>query len=406
MNRLLEGEVGSGKTMVATLAMFNVSLANLQTVLMAPTEILAAQHYKTISSLLKASGVKVALLTRSQQKINDQTVTNHKILDQLLAGEIKIIVGTHALIQERVEFKKLALAIIDEQHRFGVEQRKLLREKSGDPKITPHLLSMTATPIPRSLALTLYGDLDLSIIKEMPKERKKVITEIVDPAKRQQTYNFIRDQIRDGRQAFVICPLIDLSDKLGVKAVTEEYEKLTKEVFPELKIAMLHGKLKAAQKEKIMADFLAKQSDILVSTSVVEVGVDVPNASVMLIEGADRFGLAQLHQFRGRVGRSNFQSYCFLFSDNPSQKTKTRLQALISAKDGFELAELDLQLRGPGEIYGTVQSGLPVFRIAQLSDHELIVKTKNAAELVAPHLEKYPILQEKINQLIKEVHLE
>jgi len=406
MNRLLEGEVGSGKTMVATLAMFNASLADWQTVLMAPTEILAAQHYKTIASLLAPSGIKVALLTHSQQKIDDQAVTSHKILDQLRAGEIKIIVGTHALIQEKVEFKKLALAIIDEQHRFGVKQRKLLREKSGDPKITPHLLSMTATPIPRSLALTLYGDLDLSIIKEMPKERKKVITEVIDSTSRQQTYDFIRDQIQNGRQIFVICPLIDPSDKLGVKAVTEEYEKLTKEIFPEFKVAMLHGKLKSAEKEKIMANFLAKQSDILVSTSVIEVGVDIPNATVILIEGADRFGLAQLHQFRGRVGRSNFQSYCFLFSDNPSQKTKTRLQALISAKDGFELAELDLQLRGPGEIHGTVQSGLPVFKIAQLSDHELIVQTKNAVELVAPHLEQYQILKDKINQLIEDTHLE
>ena len=406
MNRLLEGEVGSGKTVVATLAIFNTALAEKQSVLMAPTEILASQHYKTISNLLAQSGFKVALLSRSQQLINNQAATKREISSYLETGEIKIIIGTHALIQEGIQFKNLALAIVDEQHRFGVEQRKLLREKSGDPKTIPHLLSMTATPIPRSLALTLYGDLDLSIIREMPKERKKIITEIVDPVKRQQTYNFIREQIASGRQIFVVCPLIDPSDRLGVKAVTEEYEKLKKEIFPEFKIAMLHGKLKPADKEKVMIDFLAKQSDILVSTSVIEVGVDVPNASVMLIEGADRFGLAQLHQFRGRVGRANHQSYCFLLTENPSQRTKIRLQALISAKDGFELAELDLQLRGPGEVYGIIQSGLPIFKIAQLSDYDLISQTKKAVEIVGPNLNEYPILKNKISQMIKEVHLE
>jgi ATP-dependent DNA helicase RecG len=406
MNRLLEGEVGSGKTVVAAIVMFNVALNDFQSVLMAPTEILAGQHYKTIINLLKKTKIKVALLTRSQRLIDDKSVTKKKILNQLKSGEVKIVIGTHALIQEGIEFKNLALAIIDEQHRFGVEQRKLLREKSGDPQTIPHLLSMTATPIPRSLALTLYGDLDLSLIKELPKERKKVITEIVEATNRQQTYDFIQNEIKAGRQIFVICPLIDPSDKLGVKAVTEEYEKLKKEVFPDLKIVMLHGKLKSEEKEKVMANFLAKQSDILVSTSIVEVGVDVPNATVMLIEGADRFGLAQLHQFRGRVGRANYQSYCFLFTDNTSQKTKTRLQALVEAKDGFELAELDLKFRGPGEIYGTVQSGLPVFKIAQLSDHEIISQTKKATEMVGPNLEKYPILKKKIDQLIKEVHLE
>ncbi len=406
MNRLLEGEVGSGKTVVAVLAMFNVALVKKQSVLMAPTEILAAQHYKTIANLLRSTELKVALLSRSQQLINNTVVTKKKILDLLKSDEIKIIIGTHALLQEGVEFNNLALAIIDEQHRFGVEQRKILREKSGDPRIMPHLLSMTATPIPRSLSLTLYGDLDLSLIKEMPKERKKIITQIIDPAKRQQTYDFVREQVKAGRQIFVVCPLIDPSDKLGVKAVTEEYEKLKKEIFPEFKIAMIHGKLKPAAKEKVMVDFLAKESDILVSTSVVEVGVDVPNASVMIIEGADRFGLASLHQFRGRVGRSEHQSYCFLFTDNPSQKTKFRLQALVSAKDGFELAELDLQLRGPGEIYGTVQSGLPVFKIAQLSDYELISQTKKAVEIIGPDLENYPVLKSKLSQIIKKVHLE
>lgn len=406
MNRLLEGEVGSGKTVVATIAMFNTALNNKQAVLMAPTEILASQHHKTITSLLDKSNFDVALLTKSQQLINNKPVDKKEVIEKLSSGDIKIIIGTHALIQGVVNFKNLSLAIIDEQHRFGVGQRRTLKEKSGDPKTSPHLLSMTATPIPRSLALTLYGDLDLSIIKELPKKRKKIITKIVDAKDRKQTYDFIKEQVKEGRQVFVVCPLIDLSDKLGVKAVTEEFKKLSEEVFPDLNISMIHGKLKSEKKESVMSEFLAKQSDILVSTSVVEVGVDVPNATVMLIEGADRFGLSQLHQFRGRVGRGENQSYCFLFSDNSNERTKSRLEALTQAKDGFELAELDLELRGPGEIYGTVQSGLPIFQIAQLSNHELIVETKKAAELVGPKIEQYSVLKNKINQLTKEIHLE
>ncbi|MFA6215366.1 MAG: ATP-dependent DNA helicase RecG [Patescibacteria group bacterium] len=409
MNRLLEGEVGSGKTVVAAMAILNVALSGKQSVLMAPTEILARQHYQSLVKLLQNLKVKTALLTRSQRLIDNEAVSKNNILKQLKSGEIAIAIGTHALIQDEVEFKNLALAVVDEQHRFGVNQRKNLKQQSGQFNYIPHLLSMTATPIPRSLALALYGDLDLSIIKEMPKERKKIITKIVDACDRTKAYDFISDQIKIGRQVFVICPLIDPSDKLGVKAATEEYDKLKKEIFPNLNIALLHGKLKAEAKEKIMAGFLAKESDILVATSVVEVGVDVPNASVMLIEGADRFGLSQLHQFRGRVGRSIYQSYCLLFTDNQGQKTKARLQALVAAKDGFELAELDLKFRGPGEIYGTAQSGYPEFKIAQLTDSEIIKEAKEAAEIIikeSPDLKNYPILKNKMEGFIKTIHLE
>ena len=409
MNRLLEGEVGSGKTVVAVIALLNVFLNNQQSVLMAPTEILAAQHYKNISNLFRGVDLKIALLTRSQALINGQASTKKRILNQIKSGAIQVVIGTHALIQEKIEFNNLALAIIDEQHRFGVSQRRLLKEKSGNPQTVPHLLSMTATPIPRSLALALYGDLDLSVIRELPKERKKIVTKVVEPSGRLAVYQFIREQIQAGRQAFVICPLIDPSDKLGVKAVTQEYDRLKKDIFPDLEIGMLHGKLKPAVKEEIMADFLARKSDILVATSVVEVGVDVANASIMLIEGAERFGLAQLHQFRGRVGRSLHQSYCFLFTENENEKTKARLQALVTAKDGFELAEYDLKFRGPGEIYGIRQSGWLDFRIAQLTDYQIIGETKKAAEIVissSPDLKKYPALRQKTEQFIQSIHWE
>ncbi|MFA6410879.1 MAG: ATP-dependent DNA helicase RecG [Candidatus Buchananbacteria bacterium] len=407
MNRLLEGDVGSGKTVVAALAMLNVALNQKQAVLMAPTEILASQHYKNICSLFEKTEIKIGLMTKSQKQIGQETVSKKKIIDDLSRGDINLVVGTHALIQDDIAFKDLVLAVIDEQHRFGVGQRKILRQKSGNCQDLPHLLSMTATPIPRSLALTFCGDLDLSIIREMPKERKKIITKVVDSKNRKLAYDFVREQVKLGRQIFVICPLIDPSDKLGVKSVTTEYEKLKKEIFPDLKIDMLHGKLKSADKEQIMQDFLAKKSDILVATSVVEVGVDVPNASVMLIEGSERFGLAQLHQFRGRVGRSSHQSYCFLFTDSQTQKTKERLEALVTAKDGFELAEFDLKFRGPGEIYGTIQSGFPEFKLAELTDYELVQKAKSAAEkILADDLNNYPLLKQKMNQFAKKIHLE
>jgi len=428
MSRLLEGDVGSGKTIVALIAMLNVALSGKQAVLMVPTEILAKQHYETICRLLENFNVKVGLVTRSQKMQNYELlitnyelkakVKNNKIDSQYIIDSSDIIIGTQALIQEDIKFNNLALAIIDEQHRFGVQQRKLLLEKTspqpsplkgeGD-KLTPHLLSMTATPIPRSLALALYGDLDLSLINQMPKDRKKIITKIVPENKRAAAYEFIRAQIGAGRQVFVICPLIDLSDKLGVKSVEAEYQKLAKIVFPELAIGKLHGKMKAAEKEKIMSEFLAGKIKILVATSVVEVGVDVPNASVMMIEGADRFGLAQSHQFRGRVGRSSHQSYCFLFTDNQSAPTLKRLEALVDCASGFELAKLDLKFRGPGEFYGTAQKGFPELKMASLFDYTLMKQARDqAVKLIAEDagLGKWPALKEKLGEWEKLVHLE
>jgi len=419
MARLLEGDVGSGKTVVALIAMLNAALAGKQAVLMAPTEILAKQHYDTVCRLLENFDVKVGLVTRSQKKMNNvlcilynreeikqdkQSVHNTKYIIQ----NTDIIIGTHALIQEDIKFKNLALAVIDEQHRFGVEQRKVLVEKSGG-ELTPHLLSMTATPIPRSLALALYGDLELSVLNEMPKDRKKIITSVVPESKREKAYEFIREQIRQGRQVFVICPLIDLSDKLGVKSVEEEYKKLDKIVFPEIAMGKLHGRMKSQEKETIMQEFLAGKIKILVATSVVEVGLDAPNAAVMMIEGADRFGLAQLHQFRGRVGRSIYQSYCFLFTDSDADKTLKRLAAVVKYNNGFELAKIDLKFRGPGQVYGVEQKGFPELKLASLFDYGLMkLSREQAVKLVATDasLSKWPALKEKLGEWEKVVHLE
>ncbi len=410
MNRLLEGDVGSGKTIVAALAMFNVALNQKQSVLMVPTEILAKQHFDTITKLLKNFNIKIGLLTRTDKKINSKSkISKKKLLEEIKNGDVKIIIGTHALIQESVEFKNLTLAIIDEQHRFGVEQRKILKEKSGDVLTTPHLFSMTATPIPRSLALILYGDLALSIIKELPKGRKKIITKVVEQDKRDKAYNFIKKEVKNSRQVFVICPLIDESDKLGVKSVKAEYKKLSEEIFPDLKIGLLHSKLKTQEKEKVMKEFSENKVNILVATSVVEVGVDVPNTTIMMIEGADRFGLAQLHQFRGRVGRSKFQSYCLLFTDSTNPKTLERMQALVNSQDGFDLAEKDLELRGPGEVYGTKQSGLPDLKIASLTDFSIIKQAQSWAVKILekdPRLTKYPLLAKRLRKFEKTVHLE
>jgi len=426
MNRLLEGDVGSGKTMVAIISALNVIFNNKQVAFMAPTEILARQHFLNISKILKKYPINIGLLTNSFNEINNQSLimnheslkTKHKskttqrklILQAIAQGKINFIIGTHALIQEKANFKSLEFVIIDEQHRFGVEQRKALREKSGNPLTSPHLLSMTATPIPRSLALTLYGDLDLSVLDEMPKDRKKIITKLVSPKDRSKAYEFIKNQINLGHQVFVICPLIEESDKLGVKAATAEYQKLKEEIFPEYQIGLVHGKLKAKEKEKVMNEFSQNKLHILVATAVVEVGIDIPNATVMIIEGAERFGLAQLHQFRGRIGRGTDQSYCFLFTDSWSEKTQKRLQALITCQNGFELAETDLKLRGAGDLYGTIQSGfLDNLKIASLSDFDLIKKAKYQAEKLIqknPHFDNLPTLQEKLNQFFARIHLE
>jgi ATP-dependent DNA helicase RecG len=399
MNRLLNGDVGSGKTIIAILAALETAQAGYQVALMAPTEILAKQHFQTLKDFLKKSKLRIGLLTSSEvqafvrsptpNKNRSWTPKTHKkitrpqLKKQIAQGEIDILVGTHALIQEKLSFKNLALAIIDEQHRFGVAQRAALQKKiyrmEDGLSTIPHLLSMTATPIPRTLALTIYGDLDISLIKELPKGRQKIITKIITPADRQKAYNFIKNQVKQKKQVFVICPLIDESEKLEVKSVTQEYDKLSKEVFPQFKIAMLHGKLKPKEKEEIMKEFKKGKTDILVSTSVVEVGVDIPNVTVMIIEGADRFGLAQLHQFRGRVGRGKEQSYCFLSTDSTAKKTHQRLKAILTAKDGFELAEKDLKIRGSGDFIGTRQWGLPDLTMASLDDLGLVKKARQAA---------------------------
>jgi ATP-dependent DNA helicase RecG len=420
MNRLLEGDVGSGKTIVAIIASLAVIKAGHQVAIMAPTEVLAKQHFDEIAKLLWQFKIDIGLLTGKKDKLRSKKlkgdtleISKEKLIERAKTGEVDLLVGTHSLIQDKVKFKSLGLVVLDEQHRFGVEQRaKLcLKKDSG----VPHLLSMTATPIPRTLALTLYGDLNLSIIKEMPKERKKIITKLVSPKKRNQAYSFIKKEIEKGRQIFFICPKIEES-KSGkktawsdLKSVEEEKERLEKEVFPEFKIGMLHGKMKSSEKEKIMKDFRNKKTDILVSTSVIEVGIDIKNATVMVIEGAEMFGLSQLHQFRGRVGRDEFQSYCFLFTNSSNLKTKKRLEALLTSKDGFELAEKDLEIRGPGDFLGKRQWGSADFTMDALKDIELIEKTREAAKTLLekdPLLKNCSVLKKRVSALKQKLHLE
>jgi ATP-dependent DNA helicase RecG len=419
MNRLLEGDVGSGKTIVAVISALNTIKSGFQVALMAPTEILAQQHFQKIGKLLEKEKVKIGLMTGKENKIFFQKkiekLKREEILKKIKEGEIDFLIGTHALIQEEIEFKNLAFVILDEQHRFGVEQRAKLCQGRD---FIPHFLSMTATPIPRTLALTIYGDLDISLIDEMPKGRKKIITKVISPKDRQKAYNFIRQEVKRGRQVFVICPRIEPKNQktekrllswAEVKAVKEEYEKLSKIVFPDLKIGILHGKMKSQEKEKIMEDFKNKKIDILVSTSVIEVGIDIENATIMMIEGAERFGLAQLHQFRGRVGRGIHQSFCFLFTESPAKRTKERLKALISCQNGFELAERDLKIRGPGDFIGQRQWGIPDLAMDSLKDIFLVEKTKKAAKEILkedPKLKNYPLLRERLEKFRERIHLE
>lgn len=410
MNRLLEGDVGSGKTVVAALVLYNVVLNNKQGAMMAPTEILAKQHFESLQKTYDDT-MRVALLTRSQCEMMNVSFTQktkkgkrEELIQYVKEGKIDILVGTHAILSEDIAFKDLSLVIVDEQHRFGVAQRKKIREQSGNKKTIPHFLSMTATPIPRSFALTLYGDLDISIIKEMPAGRKEIKTKVVDPHGRAAAYDFIKEQIQEGRQVFVICPLIEDTNSTEKKSVLAEYEKLSNQIFPEQRVSYLHGKMKAADKDATMNAFAAGEIDILVSTSVVEVGVNIPNASVMMIEGAERFGLAQLHQFRGRVGRSSHQSYCFLFTDSDGIGVNERLKYFENTSDGFSLAEYDLQLRGPGEVYGTTQSGMMNFRLATMRDVDIIKKARDIARDI--DFERYPQLREKVSEWERSVHLE
>ena len=420
MNRLLEGDVGSGKTIVALIAALETIKAGYQAAFMAPTEILAKQHFKEVASRFKNFNINIGLLTGKEDKFISKKlkqepieISRNKLLEKSLKKEIDILIGTHALIQDRVKFGNLALVILDEQHRFGVEQRARLAGTGGGLSPScPHLLSMTATPIPRSLALTIYGDLDLSLIEQLPKGRKKIITKIVPLTERNKTYSFIKKEIKKGRQVFIIYPRIEANNDetlTETKAVKQEYERLSKKVFPDLKLAMLHGKMTPKEKEKIMLDLKNRKTDILVSTSVIEVGIDVPNATVMLIEGAERFGLAQLHQFRGRVGRSKYQSYCFLLTESPARKTHQRLKALISAQNGFELAEKDLQIRGPGDFSGTRQWGIPDLIMDSLKDFSLVEKTREAAKRILEkdkQLKNYPWLKERLKEFNQRIHLE
>lgn len=569
MNRLLEGDVGSGKTVVASIAALSVSSKNYQTAFLAPTEILAEQHFKTISKLLNGFPIEIALLTSAQSKLLEhEKITKKELAKRIYEGKVHVVVGTHALIQKEIKFGNLAFVVVDEQHRFGVEQRASLLRRStqnmpiSDTKVTntpelheqnqkhiverelsyklcgiffeiqreigrycrerqyadlleqklknsglsfvrenpieiadrksnfadfiienkiiteikakpffekndyyqisrylenknielgmlvnfrqqylkpkrivnskfksfgtfvsnsdisgrnsaviPHLLSMTATPIPRTLALTMYGDLDLSLLKELPKGRKKIITKIVAPANRNKAYDFIENQIKTGRQAFVICPLIEESESMimsDVKAATKEYEKLSKEIFPHLKIGLLHGKMPPKEKEEIMKNFKDKKIDVLVSTSVIEVGIDIPNASVMMIEGADRFGLSQLHQFRGRVGRAEHQSYCFLFTESPAKATSARLRAVVECEDGFKLAEKDLQIRGPGQFFGKEQSGIPDLAMSSLKNPKMIEEVQQAVKifLEKSKIENHPHLKIQLASFKQNIHWE
>ena len=372
MNRLLQGDVGSGKTVVAGLVACQVAHAGFQTAIMAPTEILASQHAETLNKLLQPFDIKVGLLTGSVKGASRKT-----LYEQIKNGKVDVIVGTHALIQDTVKFYKLGFVVIDEQHRFGVKQRQALLSKS---EFMPHMLAMTATPIPRSLALTVYGELDVSILNELPKGRKSIITKIWSPNSRVQLYKEIEAQLEAGRQAYIICSLIEDNPDNEIKSVQAEFKKLQNSVFKHRKIGLLHGKLKPDEKDAVMQQFAMGELDILVSTTVVEVGVDVPNSTVIVIEDADRFGLSQLHQLRGRVGRSIYQSYCYLVTST-SAKPSQRLKAVEKSNDGFYLAEVDLKLRGPGEIYGKAQHGALNLQIATLADVKLINRAQKQAKL-------------------------
>jgi ATP-dependent DNA helicase RecG len=459
MNRLLNGDVGSGKTVVAAIASLQAMSADYQVAIMAPTEVLARQHFENFCISFANYDFNIALLTNSYKLIchselppatlsrsdcghgdsgsnkitclpvgrdsgseagmtkmdarNDKKIRN-SFLKKIKSGEINLVIGTHAIIQKDVKFKNLALVIIDEQHRFGVAQRALLQQetmeaKDGQKSTIPHLLTMTATPIPRTLAIAFSGSLDISILDEMPKDRKKIITKIIPPENRPEIYSFVRSEINSGRQVFVIFPLIEESKVLTeIKAATIEHKRLS-EIFPEFNIGLLHGRLKSAEKEKVMQNFKDKQLDILVSTSVVEVGIDIPNATVMIIEDADRFGLSQLHQFRGRVGRGEYQSYCYLLTSSASDKTSARLRALVESHDGFEIAQKDLELRGPGQFFGTVQSGLPDIAMENLTNVKLIKYSQVEAKellLIDPELKKHPATREALQKFSQKIHLE
>jgi len=372
MSRLLQGDVGSGKTVVAVAAILATVRNGMQAAVMAPTSILAEQHYHTISALLQSMDVSCALLVGSLTELEKEAVRQ-----RAASGECQVVIGTHALIQDAVQFSDLGLVVVDEQHRFGVEQRGALRSKGT--AYQPHLLTMSATPIPRTLAMTVYGDLDITVLDELPPNRQPVVTAVRDKSSRERIYAFVSSQIKQGHQAFIVYPLVEESDNSNAKAAVTEYQRLKQEVFPQHRLGLLHGRLKPEEKEQTMSAFEAKQYDILVSTAVVEVGIDIPNATVILVEGAERFGLAQLHQFRGRVGRGESKSYCILVSDDTSETSLRRLQYMEESNDGFFLAEKDLEIRGPGDMFGIRQSGLPNLKVARLSDTAILERARAAA---------------------------
>ena len=406
MNRLVQGDVGSGKTAVAAGCAWLAVRSGWQCAMMAPTEILAEQHAKTLSAMLAPAGIEVGLLTGSMKASEKR-----KVLAALETGALPFVVGTHALLSQGVAFHRLGLVITDEQHRFGVEQRAALAAKAGgEEDFSPNVLVMSATPIPRTLALIIYGDLDVSVIDELPPGRMPVKTVLVGESKRQRMYGFVRDQVREGRQVYIVCPAVEENPEgaWDLKAVTEYARTLGEQVFPDLRVGLVHGRMKAKEKEAAMAAFTAGETHILVSTTVIEVGVDVPNASLIIIENADRYGLSQLHQLRGRVGRGKHQSWCVLVSDNRSPDTRARLKVLTQTNDGFQIAEEDLKLRGPGDFFGERQHGLPALRVADLETDTRVLKEAQdaAAEVLAddPDLarpEHCPLL-EKVRRLFAE----
>lgn len=405
MNRLLEGDVGSGKTVVSAIAMYIAHLNGYQSTLMAPTEILALQHFETLKTLFEPFGITVGLATGSK-KLGVSSLGKEKSLSS--DSELQtpnIIVGTHALIQKGINFEKLGLVVIDEQQRFGVEQRAMLRQKAKNP----HFLTMTATPIPRTILLAIYKDLDVSLLHELPHGRKHIKTWLVPPVKRNNAYLWIKKQIVESDykdQAFIVCPFIEESESMDtVKAAKSEFERLQKEDLKGLKLGLLHGKLKAKEKNEILEQFRDKKIHVLVATPVVEVGIDIPDATIMIIEAADRFGLSQLHQLRGRVGRGDKQSYCLLFTESSSDIVLKRLKFMETSHSGFELAELDLKLRGPGDMFGTRQHGSAGFRIADFGNYALVNQAKMEAESLLPHLSQNPQLAEKVeNVSLKLIH--
>ncbi len=434
MSRLLEGDVGSGKTAVAASAIYAITTtapknqpsAKLQTAYMVPTEILAKQHFESFIQYFSHLNINIGLITSSgcrkfPSKVDPTgwtKISRAQLLKWTANGEIPILIGTHSLISKSVIFKNLAFVIIDEQHRFGLMQRQGLAQKtdirSENKKIMPHLLSMTATPIPRTLALTIYGDLDLTLLDQMPHGRKPIITEIITPDKREKTYEKIRTELQEDRQAYVICPRIEEPDPdkataLQVKSVQAEAQRLKRDVFKEYKIGILHSKMKPAEKEKIMDDFSSGKTNILVATSVIEVGVNVPNATIIILEGAERFGLAQLHQLRGRVIRSNHQAFCYIFSETKTKKTLDRLNALKTAKDGFELAEFDLTLRGAGELTGRKQWGISDLGMEAIKNIKMVEASRHEAQKIIggdPDLQKHPLIKQKVSHVEKFTHFE